>query len=411
MVQKATSRLMQKYGAGLHKAVVSHADDDIMVRGGKLPSGITNGVAQVTECGFKQYEKGTNMKTADGRSAYNDKNPSDSEYFFFATGIVMEDFPNDKDAPTRGLQLRVGNGFGIPVFDTKKADGTIVTQDEHVAEIEDILKRLGIPKESFTGGDVLEGLAEAVQEAQPYFAFSTSLATKPSQDGSFRTWENWGGTKGLEDYSPPSADSAVQDNTAKGAPEPEPPFGDKLDDLVVECNSEDVNTAADATAKMTAQAAELGIDASTIDTWKEVAQAIRDAQAGGGKADYAALGTAAENGDQEAADRLDSARQEAGMDDGIYGTMSWEELATWLTDAAGSANAGDGPAWAPVKGEVYKYKPTDPKTRRKVAKAIECEVVSVSGDNVTMKNLVDGKVIMNPATKKPLLVPWTELEQ
>ena len=424
MVQKTQSKLMQKYGAKLHTAVVKHADDDIVVRGGIVPPGITDGVCQLTECCFKVYEKDTKQKTADGKSAVG-------EYYFYAMGVLQEDFPNDLNQLTRGLQTRIGNGFGIPVFDTKKKDGTIVTQEEWIAEIENEMKKLGIPKESFTGGDVLEELAAALQEAQPFFKISTSKGKVTEAYPDPRTWENWGGVRGLEDYAPPSADSAVQDNTTKPAPKTggvkppadtltaqapadEPPFGDGLDDLVAECNSEDVDTAAGATEKMSVMASELGIDASTVPTWEEVAQLIRDAKSSGDTAgvaesNYAALGTAAENGDQEAADSLDAARQEAGMDDDTYGTMSWTDLATWLTEnAAGGDKAA---TWAPAVGEVYQYKPIDPKTKKKVAKAIECEVLTVSGDNVTLKNLVDGKTVMNLATKKALLVPQSELEQ
>lgn len=444
MAQQGKSKLMAKYGAKLDQAVTKHADAPIFTKGGAVPSGITDGVAQLTECCFKQFEKGTNQKTADGKSA-------EGEYYFYAMGVVQEDFPNDKDAPTRGLQLRIGNGFGIPVFDTKKGDGTIISQDERILEIENEMKKLGIAKESFTGGDVLEDLAAALQEAQPFFKFSTSAGKATEKYPNPRTWENWNGSKGLEDYSPPDADSAVDDQTeasapavkaksappskppvskptAKVAPTPEPepeadvPFGDELDDLVAECNSDDVDMAADGTAKLSGIAEELGIDASTVDSWEEVAQLVRDARSntstddGGaeeasGGIDYVALGTAAEGGDQDAADALDAARQEAGMDDDTYATLGWEDLATWLIENVGASGADETPAWSPEAGEVYKYKPVDPKTKKKVTKSVECEVVSVSGDTVTLKNLVDGKTIINPATKKALLVPWVELEQ
>lgn len=418
MVQVAKSKLAAKYGSKLDAAVKAHADEPIVERGFRnAPPGINNGRIQIIECFFEEQGKDTKAQNVHGK-------PAVGEFIFRTTGVIQDDYDNDDSIPTKGIQVRIGNGFGISVFDTKKGDGTISTLDEKVAEILNYFKMWGLDV-SGAGGGELEGLAETIQEAKPYTGFGTTLG-KPKTDGSRRVWENWG--KNDPDYSPPDA-SDVQDDTStaepakapqtkptasktvskpatKAAPEPEPepevPFGDDLDDLAVDCNSEDEDTAADATQKMAKRAKACGVDHEDEQyaDWAAVAQAIREAEGGsaGEEVDFEALGTAAEAGDQEAADKLDELRQAAGMSDEEYGNTGWEALATWLSENSGGEEAGS----AIEVGNVYGYKLAG------ATKPTDCEVVTLEDDKVTLKNLTTGKVILNKM-KKPLLVDVSEL--
>lgn len=410
MVQVAKSKLAAKYGAKLDSAVRASADTPVVERGFRnAPPGITDGRIQITECFFEEQTKDTKATRADGTVAVG-------EYIFKAVGIIQDDFDNLENAPTKGIQVRLGNGFGISCFDVKRASGEIVTQQAQIDEIMNYFKLWGLDTAG-AGGNELEGLAAAIQEAQPFVKFWSTKAKKPSADGSFRTWENWG--KADPDYVPPDASSSVQDNTgaspttkpssgngkpttaAKQAPAAEPPFGDGLDDLAVDCASDDTDVAADATAKMAKFAKAEGIDHESPDypDWAAVAEAIRQARKGGGSdaVDLDALGAAADTGDQEAADKLDELRQAAGMSDDDYNGMGWVEVADWIKSQGGAS------AVTVETGTVYGYK-VDPK-----GKPVDCEVLSVKDGKVTLKNLTTGKTVMDVKTKKPLLINESDL--
>ena len=55
--------------------------------------------------------------------------------------------------------------------------------------------------------------------------------------------------------------------------------------------------------------------------------------------------------------------------------------------------------WEPEKGQVYRYTPIDPKTKRKGKRSIEVEVTSVNkqAGTVTLVNNVDRKTVPPPA--------------
>lgn len=205
---KTQSVLAKKYGNKLDSAVKSHANDTTTYGLIALPGGITNGIAQVSKCYFKEYGKETTQKTAEGKSAAG-------ECYFRCEGTVISpkvvDGPDGK-IPVEGLTTSVM----VPLCDTKDSKGTITTSEEHVARVLNIMRQLAGPEytQNATGND-LESLAAGIEQSGPYFRFSTTQSKATPEYPNPRVFENWQGGKGLENYVPENvAASAIKDNTS-----------------------------------------------------------------------------------------------------------------------------------------------------------------------------------------------------
>lgn len=194
-VTKVKSVLAGKYGKALDEAVKKHANDDTTYGVINLPGGITNGIAQLSKCYFKEFGAETTAKRADGSSAKG-------EYYFRAEGTV--DSPSfvettDGKIPVKGLITSVM----VPLCDTKNTAGDITTQEEQLSRVLNIMRQLGGPDftKGATGGD-LEALATSLEQSAPYFRFSTSAGKPSPQYPTPRVFENWHGGMGLENYQP-----------------------------------------------------------------------------------------------------------------------------------------------------------------------------------------------------------------
>ena len=126
--------------------------------------------------------------------------------------------------------------------------------------------------------------------------------------------------------------------------------------------------------------------------------------------DYVALAAVADSTDKkkaaqakEAAKVIQSAAEEAGVDFESLG--SWGEVAEAIVGTSqddGEAQTEDQEEVTeeepeeeapPARGDVFNYKPIDPKTKKPVRKAVECEVIKVYGPKkkVDLKNLENNK--------------------
>jgi hypothetical protein len=334
--QVKKSGLMAKYGANLDKVVKAHGADETTYGIQPLPPGINNGVAQLVECKFDVYKTGKNQ----------------GEYYFRAAGVVVEPREvnhNGQRVVVVGQQTSVM----IPVCNTTSQAGKVTTQEEYVERILNEMRKLGADTSGATGAD-LEALAAALKEARPHFKFSTSLrkAMTPGQaDG---VWENWHGTKGLEDYSPPDDSGAVVDETgpATGG------GGDEGGSGVEYSDQEDLD----------------------------------------------GLAKRADKGEDAAIDRLTELANAAGLtDEDISAEQNWVAVVARMGDGAaasdGEPRAEPEEEWEPGKDEVYKYqlkgKDGQPlkDARKKVVKPVEVEVTAVNKakKTVDLKNLGDGK--------------------
>lgn len=389
--QVVKSGLAAKYGSKLDTAVKTHAEDETTYGQMDLPGGIKGGIAQLTKCYFDQY------KTGDYKG----------EYYFRAQGIVIEP-KSHEGLPIAGLMT----SYMEPVCDTiNKTKKETTTQEEHIDRILNEMRKLGAETKGASGSD-LESLAAGLEQSKPYFRFETSVGAATPQFPNPRVFHNWYGSKGLEDYVPDEA-PAVEDNTAaSGGDEPpteSPAAAQSEEDWDALAASAD---GGDAEAQQTLEALAIaaGVDPSVIDDWAGVVAAMREGAPGeveGGSeeaVDWVALGEEGDTDDgQEARDKLQEAATAAGLDPDSY--PSWAELGAAL--AEGSPE--DAPAEeeiAPEVGNIFFYKPVDPKTKKPAKKAIECEVKAVfaAAKKVNLLNLDDKKTSYKS-------IPWSELEQ
>lgn len=195
--KSATNSLAAKLGSKGAKAVKAHASDETKMGIVNLPGGIRNGIAKLTECKFDQYKKGQ----------------YEGEFYFLAAGIVQDNFTNNENIPTKGLRTQIM----VPVCDTKTQAGKETPVDDHIANILNEMRKLGLE----TGDAELEDLEEMaadLKEAAPFFRFSTTQSDPTPQFPNPRTWENW---NGIVEMDEDSDDDEVDDDSEEEAEDEE----------------------------------------------------------------------------------------------------------------------------------------------------------------------------------------------
>lgn len=345
--QKVTSGLFKKYGKALADAAKKHAADEPDYGFVSLPPGINNGIAKLARCYFEQYKSG----------------PYQGEYYFRASGVVVTpEVVQTKDGPMRvaGLQTSIM----VPCCATKKGDGTVVPMEVNVARVQNEMKILGVADPTALYGENLEATAAALQEAAPYFKFTTSPRRDMKTQEVTGAWENWHGVKGLEDFVPPDAEG-VDDDTGEGGES-----GDGGEPASDEEAAEGEGTFSEFTPE------------------EEVAALVA-------KADE----------DEEAQARLKELALANGWEEGeVDEAPSWAAVAK-MALAQKEEQAAEETEWEPAKGDNYKYKPVDPKTKKAAAKAVQVEVSAVDKKNrkVDLINAVDRKKVYKG-------ISWDDLE-
>jgi hypothetical protein len=259
---KKTSGFLSKMSTA-KEAFEKHKGDEVKYdTGGELPAGV-EGVAQLVECKFSQYEKG-------------DKK---GEYFFYAAGVVVE--PKEHD----GLKIQ-GRRTSImePLCETPTRSRKSV--DDHLQWILNQLKLLGAPVAEISFED-LEPTVVMLKEAKPYFKFRTWKGTKQKPtDPEPMVNHVWNGIVEYEHEE--SADDGVEDNTEEVA---EPKKENKKEaskkeetktvETVTDEEWNELATLADemdeeAQTNIEAKAKGLGIDVDNYDSWGSVVEAIKE---------------------------------------------------------------------------------------------------------------------------------------
>lgn len=219
------------------------------------------------------------------------------------------------------------------------------TEDEMVGIALNELRKLGIDTKALSPEDWQDAMDSKAKEGV-VFRFETVTAKK-STDPRFKdrepaVYENWNGA--IESYveSSEATEAAVVDET-----EHEP-----------DANQEEPDTTED------------------------------------GEVDWAAVGEAAEAGDDDAKTQITQAAIDQGIQEEVEGADNWIEAAALLGGGVAEPQAEQ----VPEKGETVKYKP--PKAR----KAIECEVMAVFEGKKTV-NLKDEKGTSYKG------IAWGELER
>lgn len=289
----------------------AHAGDETDYGFIEMPPGIHGGVARVTKCYFGEYKKGVNQ----------------GETFFMAiaTGIEPATAPNG--APARGANINLME----PMCETTAStSGKVTSEEEHVANVMNEMRKLGVDTSEVTCFEDLESLAQAIQDAAPYVRFSTSQGEPTKKYPDPRIWHNWNGlAEGYEQKETEDVEEEVGELPEHGeaAPEDEVPF-----------DSNDINS----------------------------------------------LAEAADNGDEAAQEKLMELTESAGLDgDVVADTENWGEVADMLAEVANEDEKDE----EPTKGDVYGYKP--PRAR----KAVEVSVTAVFKAKKTcnIKNVEDNK--------------------
>lgn len=418
-----TGGLAAKYADKGRKAVAEHRTDETKYStGGNLPSGIEDGLAQLTKCYFAQYEQGDGLK---------------GEYYFRAEGTILEPKVfTDAKGNTHRLQGKM-TSIMEPLCDTPTRSRP--TTADHVAWVLNEMRKLGLPTKDLTFDD-LETAAAQLQEAAPLFSFRTWDGGKDEivqQNGQWYVQKNGKTTAGpfrneaalkaakpyagkepmvnqvwngvVSDQTVPDESSnAVQDDTASSsAPPNDPPedtstaaageLPDDLDELaeIADGNSDDADAAAKKIVEL-GNAAGLSDDViENTENWTAAAELVKKAskKPAGGKAAAAsggdgltALGEAADEQDAAAIKKLTALAKAKDIDPDTIET--WAEVATLLAEASGG-----GDAFVPKVKEMYLYKPKGAK------KAVEHEVTAVfdAKQTANLKNINTGESLKGVA--------------
>lgn len=194
--QTTKSSLAGKLGSSLAKAVNEHKDDETLLSaGGDLPSGIENGIAQLTDCRFDVYKSGDN----------------EGEFFFIAAGTVVE--PAEfKGVPILGQRVPLGPEA---ICDTPGRKRESVS--DHIAWVLNEMRKLGLDTTDIDA-DGLEDAAASLKEAAPHFRFRTWGGGKwTDRDGNERDGRVNYDWRGVTEYNG-STDDGVKDKTADEKP-------------------------------------------------------------------------------------------------------------------------------------------------------------------------------------------------
>lgn len=343
--QTGKSGLSAKLGDRLRKAHEAHKGDETEFSNfGELPAGIENGIAQLVDVKFAEY------KTGDLKG----------QYFFMARGVAK--FPEElAGQKVAGLYTQIGPE---PLCDTPQR-ASRKTLDDHLAWVYNELRKLGIDTRTLAV-DNLETVATMLVKAQPHFRFRTwkgkKQLTGPYAGQEPRTNHDWGGLVEVQEDIGPG--DGVADHTTSPPPAPKPngkhPTG---------------STGGGPTA--------LGgkpVPTPSPEPEPEPAAEYTD------QGDVDSLLERANGGDEDAISELVRLAVAAGHEESaVEAAESWEAVAEMVKGGAGAADDS-----GITVGAVVTHTPVNPKTK-KPGKSVRCEVVAVTGDTATLKNLEDGK--------------------
>jgi len=385
--QKQQNSLVARLGQRGRQAHEKHKADETTYGIINLPPGINGGTAQIISAKWAEFDE----KTRDERRR---KQP-----YVMLRGIAIEPLEH------AGVRVR-GQGVMImvPLCDTTRYDGSVQPFEDHYADLLNEFRKLGVETEGTDFGDI-DTVLTMLQEERPYFKFSTRGFTPPATPQKPRPQEmvfiQFDGR--IDDYQPAeNITVGVQDGTGdesdKGgesgptarprpngkksvSPTPSPSstaatavadqfdeFGD-LSSLVTRATAQD----GEAQATLTEMAIKAGVDEAVIDktdSWEEVKEMIL-------------AGTTAE-------------------------TQANEEQGSGETGETGTVE----PEWLPEKGQVYRYRPIDPKTKKPVRKAVDVEVLTVHKNlkEVDLMNSVAGRDKKGKPKVTYTGISWDDLE-
>lgn len=393
------SKLMAKYAGRAQKAAQAHAADPTDYGNMRVPPGITNGTARLTRISEGEYKTG----------------PNKGKLFWMFEGSIVTPksvIVNGQEVPCEGLFTRVT----IPADDTVDGNGKPVPVEEHIANIQNEMRKL-LASSGMSDAEIatfvadVDGCRDYLNKHKPPFRFSTSVrkareyfdkAAKKMVMGEEGVWENWFGSKGLENWRPPTETDVVENGqpSANGAVG-DVDAGDQVDEGSGDQADVDEGLSPDLTLAQLAEIAD-GPASAEADQAQD-ALTVKALEAGVDEGEADAEGNYPENS--------------------VKGAPSWTALVEMI-EAAGTSPEPEPEAepepepWLPEKGKVCKYQQTDakgkpltnPKTKRKLP-PLEVEVVTVDKKRelCTVKDTSTKKPVVG-ADKKPLPIAFADLE-
>ena len=339
-------------GAGVNEAMANAASGEIDWGFQRIPAGILNGVAQLSEVKFDVYKSGTNK----------------GKPYFRAVGVVIEPRSIIKDGAevvVAGMQTSIME----PCCNTTTQDGKKSTSaGEHAANVIMEMRKLGAdfgPKPQVHQLEpAAKALTESARNGNPvYFRFSTSERKPRTPKDEPGVWENWYGVKGLEDYVPPeAAEAGVHDATGEQQTQEPQALQDQA--------------------------------------------AVPDVQAGGDEeVDLDALAAAADGDPEHALDEPDGpglkigqVAEQVGADlTAVSSANSWAEAVEIIRAAAESGQGGEdaapaAPPWVAKKGETCGFKPTVKGVRAKASVACKITALYPKVGQCDLQQLANPKV-------------------
>ena len=454
--QTMKSGLVSKLGAKLSKAVETHKGDETKFSGGaELPAGIENGIAKLVLCKFGTYEKGDNKgefyfmaqgvivapskhegipivglrtqlgpeaicetpkasrKTVDEHVAWvlnemrklgvdtSELGADDLEstaealqssdvHFRFRTwqGEATKEYPNPR------VNHQWGGAVDYAPDEDSDSDDVVDDTEEASDEVEEVEEESSEETDFDALGEAADGDDEEAQATLTSLAEAAGL--DPTDAESYPDWATLAATlkegvgeEEAEEEEEEEEEEVEEEAEAEEEAEEEESGEASLEDLAAEADKDPQGEAA---ATLNEKALEAGIDQETIDgtsSWAEVAEMITSA----GSIDYAALGTAADEDDEDAQAQLKALAEELGLDpDDAETYPDWATLATAIESNNGEEaeaeeeEAEEEEEFIPEKGGVYHYKPAGSK------KAVEVEVTVVGKTKVTIKSHDNGKI-------------------
>lgn len=410
--QKQMSGILAKLGNRLAQAFEKHKSDDTEYGQIELPSGIENGIAMLTACGFGQYKTGEGLI---------------GEPFWRAQASILRPkvFIDDKGRKhrTEGKHASIGPE---PLCDTPKRSRK--TLDEHVAWILNELRKMGVNTKDLSWESFEMVCAALIDPKNPTYI-------------KFRTWKGEATTEfpnprvnvqftGPADASELEDDEEEEEDVTEAPSDtlPKPQLAPPKINLpgkngTAPTSKPTANGPAAKKPTMTPTPGKPGTKPTSKPAPAPEPEPTNDDYTDQGDLD--SLAELAGQDDQDAKDRLaEMAKSQGFTDDQIESCPSWETLveamktgedaSTFTWEAGDGAESGDEeetPAedgeqaeWAPAVGELYLFKPNGP-NGKKVAKAVEVEVLSVNPKNKT----VDLKNVAKPTIKYGK-AGWDELE-
>lgn len=363
--QKGKSGFLAKHGDRMRKAFDAHKGDETEYSNfGDLPAGV-EGVAQLVECRLTQVKEGK-------RNA--------GEWLFYAAGAVKQ------PAEFEGQRL-FGRRTSItcPLYDTPDRQGR-KTLEEHLAWVTNELRKLGVETAEMDVEELPDTLV-AVKEAAPHFRFRTWKGDKQTQgrykDQEPRVQHFWEGIVDWTEDDEAGMPSQAQDNTrAPGTPK----------------------AAAAVRVATTPRTAASPVNGKGTAGEGKVKPAEKEEPPEGPEfGDLDSLAEAADGGDDGAVEKLTQLALDAGVtQEQIDEADNWSSVVELIGGAGEESEAPEETATEEVTEEedgtpkveqVFSYRPVDPTTKKKAAKAIQVEVTAVNTEKKTcdVKSLSDRK--------------------